>query len=60
MADYLEAVVALVVGIVMVISIPELKTYFDQFVSAIVSAITLGIGVAVVLFLVWIAMEKLR
>ena len=60
MADYLEAIVALVVGILMVVSIPELKAYFDQLIGAIVSAITLGIGVAVVIFLVWIVMEKLR
>lgn len=58
--NWLELVVALIVGWLLVVSIPQLKSYFDQLVGAIISAISLGIVVAIVIFAGWLIMNKMQ
>ena len=54
----IEAIFAVVIGILIVISVPELKVYFDKLVGAVFTGIILGIIVAVIIFVVWIIMNK--
>ena len=54
----IEAVFALIVGFLIVISVPELKIYFDKIVGAVVTGLILGIIASVIIFVVWLIMTK--
>ncbi|MBS3091502.1 hypothetical protein J4217_03590 [Candidatus Pacearchaeota archaeon] len=57
-SNWIEAVFALIVGFLIVISVPQLKTYFDQLVGAIFAGIILGLIVAIIIFVVWWILNK--
>ncbi len=54
----IESLFALIVGIVLVFSIPEVKAFFDALFNAILVGIVLGIAVGAVLLLLWYMMER--
>ncbi len=53
-----EGIAALVIGFLIMISIPEAKSYLDSLVNAVVTGLILGIIIAVVIFAVWYLLDK--
>ena len=49
----IQAIVALILGFVIVVSIPEAKAYLDMLFNAILTAVFLGVAVAVIILIVW-------
>jgi hypothetical protein len=54
----IEAVFALIVGFLIVISVPELKIYFDKIVGAVITGLILGIIASAIIFVVWLIMTN--
>ncbi len=56
--NWVEAVFALIVGFLIVTSVPILKSYFDQLIGAVVTGLILGIIAAIIIFVVWLLMNR--
>ena len=55
--NIVEAIIALIIGIAIVSSVPALALFFTNLIGAIVATILLGIFVAVVIFVAWLLFE---
>lgn len=51
--NYIQGIVALVVGLIIVFAIPGVKAYFDQLFNAILVGIIGGIIVGAIIFVLW-------
>jgi len=56
--NWMEAIFALIVGFLLVTSIPALKVYLDQLIGTVLTGIMLGIIAAIIIFIVWLLMER--
>ena len=56
--NWLQLVLALFVGFILVISIPQAKTYFDNLMNAVIVGIILGLVVGGIIFGIWFFMES--
>ena len=56
--EWLQIVIALVVGFIFVISIPQAKAYLDSLINAIITGIILGCVVGGIIFAVWFYLES--
>lgn len=56
--NIIEAVFAIIIGFLLVTSIPELKFYFDQLVGAIFTGIVLSLIVAGIIFVSWYILSR--
>ena len=56
---WLAVPLSLIIGILLVISIPEVKEFFEQLLSLVLAAIFLGIVVgAIILGIIWLINQK--
>ena len=55
---WIEALFAIIIGVLLFTSIPELKIYFDNLVGAIFAGIIGGIIVAAIIFVGWFIIKS--
>ena len=57
-ATIIEVIFALIVGLMIVLSVPELKNFFTNILGQVLAVILLAIFVGIVIFVVWLLIDK--